>query len=159
MQKIDQTNFCAQCQITAELSKQGIRIDIVVYRPVTKRWLCKQQPFLGNSLVNTFLLLGSRFLIKPQLDYNNENGVFLCGSCQGIILKTIGATQLVLYGSLCRDDFSAWSWRISTVRSCCQGTAGENTAGWKILSGCCGDMGLVEIGCGAVITCTYKSCV
>jgi hypothetical protein len=33
--------------------------------------------FLGNGSVNTFLLLGSRFLIMQQLDYNNGNGVFL----------------------------------------------------------------------------------
>jgi hypothetical protein len=27
-----------------------------------------------------------------------------------------------------------------TVRSCCQGTAGEDIAGWKRLNGCCGDL-------------------
>jgi hypothetical protein len=32
------------------------------------------------------------------------------------------------------------SLRISTVRSRYQGTADEDTAGWKILSRCCGDL-------------------
>jgi hypothetical protein len=32
--------------------------------------------FLGNGLVNTFLFLGSRFLIMQQLDYNNERAMF-----------------------------------------------------------------------------------
>jgi hypothetical protein len=33
-------------------------------------------PFLGNGSVNTFLLLGSRFLIMQQLHYNNRGAVF-----------------------------------------------------------------------------------
>jgi hypothetical protein len=36
----------------------------VAYRPVAKRVLFKQRPFLGNGSVNTFPLLGSRFLIN-----------------------------------------------------------------------------------------------
>jgi hypothetical protein len=32
--------------------------------------------FLDNGLVNTFPLLGSRFLIMKQLDYNNGRTVF-----------------------------------------------------------------------------------
>jgi hypothetical protein len=42
---------------------------------------CKQRLFLGNGLVNTFPLLSSRFLIMQQLDYNSENGVYLCRLC------------------------------------------------------------------------------
>jgi hypothetical protein len=41
---------------------------IVAYRPVAKRWLYKQRPFLGNGSVNTFLLLGNRLLIMQQSD-------------------------------------------------------------------------------------------
>jgi hypothetical protein len=33
-------------------------------------------PFLGNGSVNMFLLLGSRFLIMQQLDYNKRRAVF-----------------------------------------------------------------------------------
>jgi hypothetical protein len=32
--------------------------------------------FLGNGSVNTYPLLGSRFLIMQQLDYNNGKSVF-----------------------------------------------------------------------------------
>jgi hypothetical protein len=34
---------------------------------------------------------------------------------------------------------------ISTIKSRCQGTAGENTAGWKKLSEYCGDLWIVEV--------------
>jgi hypothetical protein len=81
-------------------------LNNAAYRPVAKRWLCKQRPFLGNGSVNRFPLLGSTFFIIQQLSYNNGNGVFLRGPCRGVILKTIGATQSVLYGSLWRQDFS-----------------------------------------------------
>jgi hypothetical protein len=37
-------------------------------------------PFLGNGSVNTFPLLGSRFLIIQQLNYNNGTAVFFAGS-------------------------------------------------------------------------------
>jgi hypothetical protein len=50
-----------------------------------------------------------------------------------------------------REDLSAWSWRISTVKRRCQGTAIEDTAGWEKLSGCCRDLWIVEISGGAVI--------
>jgi hypothetical protein len=49
---------------------------IVAYRPVAKRWLCKRRPFLGNISVNTFPLLGSRFLIMQQLNATNSRTVF-----------------------------------------------------------------------------------
>jgi hypothetical protein len=65
----------------------------------------------------------------------------------------------VLHGRLCQEDLSAWSWRISTVRSRHQGTAGEDTADWKRLSRCCGDLWIVEISSGAVITCSSAWCV
>jgi hypothetical protein len=61
----------------------------VAYRPVANRWLSEQRPFLGNSSVNTFPLLGSRFLIMQQLDYNNGNGVFLRGPCRAVISKGV----------------------------------------------------------------------
>jgi hypothetical protein len=46
-------------QIKTNMKKQGLREceasinvlvqDIVAYRPIAKRWLCKQRPFLGNG--------------------------------------------------------------------------------------------------------------
>jgi hypothetical protein len=63
------------------------RESIVAYRPVAKRWLCKHLPFLGNGSVNTFPLLGSRFLIIQQLDATVEELCFLCGPCRDVISK------------------------------------------------------------------------
>jgi hypothetical protein len=37
-------------------------------------------PFLGNSSVKMLPLLGSRFLIMQQLDYNNRRSVFFMWS-------------------------------------------------------------------------------
>jgi hypothetical protein len=53
-----------------------ISCNTVVCTAIAKEWLCKQRLFLGSGLINTFLLLGSRFLIMQQLDYNNGNGMF-----------------------------------------------------------------------------------
>jgi hypothetical protein len=38
--------------------------------------LCKQRPFLGNGSVNTFSLLGNRFLIMQKLDATIEELCF-----------------------------------------------------------------------------------
>jgi hypothetical protein len=37
----------------------------------TQRWVDIPGPFLGNGSVNEFSLLGSRFLVRQQLDYSN----------------------------------------------------------------------------------------
>jgi hypothetical protein len=42
----------------------------------TARWADIPGPFLGNGSVNTFPLLGNRFLIMQQLDYNSGRAVF-----------------------------------------------------------------------------------
>jgi hypothetical protein len=65
----------------------------VPYRPIAKRRLCKQRPFLGNGSVNTFPLVGSRFSILQQLDYNSGNGMFLRGPCRDVTSK--GQSQLL----------------------------------------------------------------
>jgi hypothetical protein len=65
----------------------------------------------------------------------------------------------VLQGRLWREDLTAWSWRISTVRIRFQAMAGEDTACWKGLHGCCGNLWIVEINGGAVIAHSSESCV
>jgi hypothetical protein len=54
--------------------------NIVVFRgrcyATTARWTDIPGPFLGSGSVNTFPLLGSRFLIMQQLDYNNGRAAF-----------------------------------------------------------------------------------
>jgi hypothetical protein len=54
---------------------------------MTARWADIPDPFLGNDSINTFPLLGSRFLIMQQLDYNNGKGVFLRGPCPDVTSK------------------------------------------------------------------------
>jgi hypothetical protein len=105
------------------LSRHGdCLVDIVANRPVAKRGLCKQRPFLDNGSVNTLTLLCSSF-------FNNAR-IGLRGPCRDVTSKGQSQT-IVLYGRLWREDMSAWSWRISTVRSSCQGTAGEDIADCK----------------------------
>jgi hypothetical protein len=81
------------------------------------------------------------------------NGVFLRGPCRDVISK--GQSKSVIrqfWKGGCED-------RISTVRSRCQRTASEDTAGWKKISGCCGNLWILEISGGDIITSTYASCV
>jgi hypothetical protein len=105
--------------------------NIVVCRVITMWWPQDRWMYQGH------------FCSKESTCNNRNpvgNEVFLCGQSRGVTRKTTGATKLVLYRSLWREDFSAWSWRISHVRSRCKGTAGEDTAGWKRISRCCGDL-------------------
>jgi hypothetical protein len=104
-----------------------IQKHTVAYRPTSKQRLRKQRPFLGNGSVNTFPLLGSRFLTMQQLDATIEELFFLCGPCWDLISNGQSQFSRVLYGRLWRENLTAWSWRTSIVRSRCQGTAGEGT--------------------------------
>jgi hypothetical protein len=51
------------------------------------------------------------------------------------------------------------TWACEPVRSLCQGMASEDIAGWKKLSGCCGDLWIVEISSVAGIACSSELCV
>jgi hypothetical protein len=63
-------------------------VRTMAYILVAKRWLCKRRPFWGGfGSGNTFPLLGSRFLIMQQLDYNNGNWVFLLCRYRDVISK------------------------------------------------------------------------
>jgi hypothetical protein len=84
------------------------KMDTTAYRPVAKRWFCKQRPLLDNgrniharnnkttALCNPFLSNGSvntfprkRMHITVQLQW--KRGCFLCGPCRGVKKKTNGA--------------------------------------------------------------------
>jgi hypothetical protein len=62
------------------------------------------------------------------------------------------------------ETVASWQWleRVKLknvhVRSRCQGAAGEDTAGWKRLSVCCGGLQIAEISGGTIIACTSESC-
>jgi hypothetical protein len=88
-----------------------------------------------------------------------KKGCLLCGLCQDVMNRITGAMSSVRYRRLWREDLSAWSWRISTVRSHCQGMAGKDTASWKRLSRCCGDLWIVEISNGTVPSHVHKTSV
>jgi hypothetical protein len=83
---------------------------IVAYRPVTKQWLDKQWPLLGNAC-NT-----------RKRRY--KNGVFYVISTATIAEQRRGKhtstiEALCFLRDPCRGEVSAGSWRISTVRSRC----------------------------------------
>jgi hypothetical protein len=65
----------------------GLLNNILAYRPVAMRWLWPQRPFLGNGSVNTFPLLGSRYLLTQQLNASIEELCFLFGPCRDVISK------------------------------------------------------------------------
>jgi hypothetical protein len=91
-----------------------------------------------------------------------ETGRCLRGPHRGIKKKRTGATSSVDSWELSsvREAVKIEPERvklkiISTVRSRCQGTAGEDTAGWKRLSGRCSDLRIVEIS-DSIVSRVYK---
>jgi hypothetical protein len=151
---------------------------IVAYRPVAKHWICIQQLLLGNarnihahnnrrtvfSVVCAAAVSGQRLGIHvPASGYerNDRLTVFSMWFVPRCYNQDSWSNEFsrLLYGRLWRQDVSECSWRIFTVRSCCQGRAGEDTACWEMLSGCCGDLWIVHISSGAVIACSSVSCL
>jgi hypothetical protein len=118
----------------------------LAYRPIAKRRLCKRWPLLciarnihtRSNRRTVFSVVRSAAVSGQQLgkhvpatkDTNSTTEVrrFLCGPCRAVI--SIGGCW-VPHGTLWTQNLSEWSWRISTIRSRCQGTACEDTAGRK----------------------------
>jgi hypothetical protein len=94
---------------------------------------------MGNGSVNTFPLVGSRFLILQQLEYDNENGV-----------STWSVPRCYKQGTKSVVEISSWEsvkrrpelvkLKNFHVRSFYQGKAGKDSAGWKRLGACCGHL-------------------
>jgi hypothetical protein len=86
------------------------------------------------------------------------NWVFLRDPCWDVISK---GRQLLSSSAqeAVKTEPERMKLKISTIRSRCQRTAGEDTAGWKRLSVCCGDMWIVKICGSAVIDRSSESCV
>jgi hypothetical protein len=111
-------------------------------RPLVREGAPQKQD--RNCQTNKYLVMSPRGDSTPRLtDWLTDRE----SQCDFTLTLT---TKSVLYGSLwgkdavgrqapLRKGFSALSWRISTVRSRCQGAAGEDTVGSKRLIGCCGD--------------------
>jgi hypothetical protein len=126
-----------------------------VYRPVTKGWLCKQLPLLGNDSVNTFPLLGSTLLIMQQLNYTVETWCFYVVSASGQSYN-----QIVQF---CTGRCEERTWpREAEESPLLEAVARERLVktqqAGRRLSGCCGDLWIVGIGDGSVIACSTKSC-
>jgi hypothetical protein len=113
-----------------------LKIDIVAYGSVVTQW-----PFLGNISINMFPLLCSRFLIMQQLDAAIEELCFLCGPCRDVNKE--GTTDSSV--DFCTGGYKDRTWALEAEESLLLKPLPEN--GWWRHSG------------GAVITCTYKSCV
>jgi hypothetical protein len=101
----------------------------------TERRLFKQRPFLGNdSITRSF---GNEYAGNNRFTFGN--GMFLCGPCEDRAWAR-KAEESLLLEAVAREGL-------------------VKTAGWKKRSGYCGDLWIVEISSGAVIPCTYESCV
>jgi hypothetical protein len=83
-----------------------VSFGIVTYKPVAKRWLCKQRPLLGNAR-NIHAHNNRRtvfYVVRvatvamqrrgKQASAKIEALCFLRGPCRWVILKTIGETEL-----------------------------------------------------------------
>jgi hypothetical protein len=143
-------------------------------------WVARQQiskiinktrrPLLGNGSVNTFprqritiqewTVLSARAVPRSYKEDNWGDQINTLWKSevmsQGQLVK--GQLEESWKGAAIQRGLERGSWRISTVRSRYQGTAGEDTAGWKRRGVCCGDLRNVEISNGAVITCSLELC-
>jgi hypothetical protein len=120
-------------------------------KSIDRRRFRKRVPTATNTIA----------IIEELLRYKKRKRCFLCGSCRNVISRVSwvpkeNSRQAVLNESQWRIEVSAGSWRISTVSSCCQGTAGVDREGWEKFRKCCDDLWIVKIGDGAVITCSSE---
>jgi hypothetical protein len=136
-----------------------------VMQAVSNQRICK------HASTTKGLLLRSVFSVRSaQSSYKGDNwdnpvswvlsAVELCkGGWEETTIQysSENGWQEVLNGNRRRKDLIAGSCRISTVRSRCQGTAGEYITRWERLSRCCGELWIVQISDGAVITCSSES--
>jgi hypothetical protein len=128
---------------------------------MTARWedTCIPDPYLGIGAVNTFPLLGSRFLTMQPLGCNSGNGVFLRGPCWDVINK--GQSQLIISSQFCTGVCEDRTWASEAEDSPLFETVArerlvKTQQAGRRLSECCGNLWIVVISGGAVLTCTYK---
>jgi hypothetical protein len=119
-------------------------------------------PFLGNDRETnnkTTAVTGQRILNKQQLN-NNNNGtignVVFYAVCTKGVYNDDTSRAIEFRTEVCEER--TWA-REAEESSLLEAVVGGDTGGWKRLSGCCGDLCIVEISGGAAITCAYESCV
>jgi hypothetical protein len=112
------------------------------------------RPLLGNESVNTYTtieeLLKAAFSVGSALGLYNEGprSAEWMIETWGLAVQLSSAREAekrwryswIPHGRLWQEDLTAWSWRISTVRSSYQETTSEETAGWKGLRVCCSNL-------------------
>jgi hypothetical protein len=127
---------------------------------IIARWTNIAEQFLDNGSVNTF----------PRQRIRNQQSRYCFAItvekvfsmwCVSKCYESVGFQRGQLADGSVREsvkeNLSAGSWRIYTVRSRCQGTVGENTAGLKRHSGCCDYLWIVEISGGDLFACSSES--
>jgi hypothetical protein len=104
----------------------------VAHRPVTKRWLCKQRPLLGNDTWSVPRCYKQGTKLHPDSSVLHgvcEERTWAREDEESPLLEVIARQRLM-----------------------------KTQQDGKRLSVCCGDLWIVEIGGGAVIACSTKSC-
>jgi hypothetical protein len=102
-----------------------IYIYIAACRAVSRQCLGKHVPAATDTNATIEVLLETMsFTRSVQRGYKKENY----------------GNQVSSLREAVKRGLERGSWRISTVGIRYQGTTGEDTAGWKILNVCCGDL-------------------
>jgi hypothetical protein len=88
----------------SHISACQLNYNIVVYRPVAKRGLCKQRPLLCNGTVNTPLQQELCFLCGPCRDVISKEQVQFSHFCTGIceVRTWAGGRGIAVVGAVTR---------------------------------------------------------
>jgi hypothetical protein len=128
----------------------------VKYRPIAKWWLCKRRQFLGDGSINKLRLQRMR----AQQYSSIVSRVFLRGPSQDSYKQGTKSVFRQFYTRGC--EYRTWA-REAEGSPLLETVARKrlvDTAHWKRLSGCCGDLCIiVKFSGDSVIIWIYESCV
>jgi hypothetical protein len=149
----------------------------VVYRPVVKRWLCKQRPLLGNirsiharnNRITMFSVVcaeavatqrrGKRISAATSPSTTMEELCFLCDRCLDAISK--GQSQ---FRDFCKGIYEERAWasepeEYPLLEAVARERLVKTQQAGKSLACGGGDLWIVESSDGAVIACSAECCV
>jgi hypothetical protein len=107
-----------------------VSFGIVTYKPVAKRWLCKQRPLLGNARNiiacnnrrNVFYVVRAATVAVQRRGKHASAKIkalcFLRGPCRWVFLKTVGETELSSVREAVKKRDSCKSVAIKKKTSC-----------------------------------------
>jgi hypothetical protein len=95
---------------------------------------------------------------RSTTDILLEAGVSMWSVVRIYLQDNLGG-QINIVRETVKTGLERGSWRKSVLEAVCQGTAVKGTAGCMRLSRCCGDLWIVEISGGALITCCTETWV